>query len=57
MIGKDEINIAAAGVGTPINETPCLVSVLYFASLMAEKIGIRNANKEIKNSLFIIDSL
>ena len=36
------INIAFAGVGTPINESLWRVSILNLASLIAEKTGISN---------------
>ena len=43
IIGKDAINIAAAGVGSPINEDVCLVSMLNFAKRIDEKIGNKKA--------------
>ena len=39
------IKIAAAGVGNPINEVVCLVSILKLASLKAENKGISKAKK------------
>jgi hypothetical protein len=41
--GKDAINIAFAGVGTPIKESVWRVSRLNFARRIAEKTGITNA--------------
>ena len=35
--------IASAGVGKPINEVVCLVSILNFANRIAEKIGNKKA--------------
>ena len=43
IIGKDAINIAAAGVGSPINEDVCLVSILNFAKRIDEKMGNKKA--------------
>ena len=43
IIGKDPINIAAAGVGSPINEFDCLLSILNFARRIDEKIGNKKA--------------
>ena len=42
MIGKEAINIAAAGVGNPIKEDVCLVSILNLANRIAEKRVIIN---------------
>lgn len=41
--GMDTKNNAFAGVGRPINEEVCLVSILKFASLSAEKTASKNA--------------
>lgn len=43
--GKEQIKIATAGVGTPINESVWRVSLLNLASLIAEKMVIINAVK------------
>ena len=53
IIGKDAIKIAAAGVGNPIKEMVCLVSILNFANLIAEKMGIKKAINDIVNSFDI----
>ena len=42
--GIAPIKIAITGVGTPINEVVCFVSILKFAKRTAENIGIRRAN-------------
>ena len=42
-IGKDAMNIAEAGVGSPIKEDDCLVSILNFAKRIDEKMGIKKA--------------
>ena len=42
MIGKEAINIAAAGVGNPIKEEVCLVLILNFANRIAEEIVMIN---------------
>ena len=42
--GIAAIKIASAGVGKPINEVFCFVSILKFAKRTAENIGIRRAN-------------
>ena len=41
--GIAAITIANAGVGKPIKEVVCLVSILNFAKRIAEKIGIKKA--------------
>ncbi len=41
--GIAAINIARTGVGNPINEVVCLLSILKLAKRIAEKIGISNA--------------
>ena len=46
------MNIADAGVGSPINEDVCLESVLNFAKRIDEKMGIKKAIKEISKKLF-----
>ena len=43
IIGKDPINIAAARVGSPINEFVCLVSMLNFNKQIDEKTGNKKA--------------
>ena len=43
IIGKEAINIAAAGVGSPINEDVCLWSILNFAKRIDEKMGSKKA--------------
>ena len=43
IIGKDAMNIADAGVGSPKNEDVCLVFILNFAKRIDEKIGIKKA--------------
>ena len=45
--GKEAINIAFAGVGTPKNDSDCRVSRLNFASLRAENTEIINPLSEI----------
>ena len=40
---KDPQNKAFAGVGIPMKEQVCLVSMLNFASLRAEKAEMRKA--------------
>ena len=37
MNGIEEIKIAKAGVGRPINDFSCFISMLKFASLIAPK--------------------
>ena len=49
--GKLVINKAFAGVGNPIKEFDCLVSILNFANRMAEKTGIVKAI-QTKQALF-----
>ena len=49
--GIDAINIANAGVGSPINECFCLLSILKFAKRYAEKMGIKNAKDAGKKKL------
>jgi len=41
--GIAAIKIADAGVGKPINEVVCFVSILNFANRIAEKIGNKKA--------------
>ena len=50
IIGKDAIKIAATGVGNPIKEVVCLVSILNFARRIAEKRGIKKAINDGKKS-------
>lgn len=51
--GKDAINMALAGVGTPIKDSDCRVSILNLANRMAEKTGI---NKAINTIGFVLSS-
>lgn len=41
------INMAFAGVGSPINEVVCWVSILKIANLSAEKTAIKNGTARI----------
>ena len=43
--GNEAINMALAGVGNPMNEVVCLVSILNFANLNAEKMVMRKGEK------------
>ena len=43
IIGNEAIKIAAAGVGSPIKEVVCLLSILNLESRIDEKIGIKKA--------------
>ena len=45
--GIDPINIALAGVGSPIKLSVCLWSILNFARRKAENTGIRKETKGI----------
>lgn len=40
--GKEEMKMVFAGVGTPMNELVCLVSILNLANRTAEKTVMRN---------------
>ncbi len=51
---KEHINKAFAGVGNPINESVCLVSILNFANLSAENTAIMNADNAINQPIVYI---
>lgn len=44
ICGIDDITRAKAGVGSPLKEFICVVSILKFAKRYAEKIGIKSAS-------------
>ncbi|HNQ00575.1 MAG TPA: hypothetical protein PKK99_16045, partial [Bacteroidia bacterium] len=54
--GNDTTKSVFAGVGSPINEVLCLVSMLNFASLRAEKTVITNG-KNCRICLKLLDSM
>ena len=57
MIGKEAINIAAAGVGNPIKEEVCLVSRLNFANRIAEKIVMINPMKLLEGKNMTLEEV